>query len=104
MNAALRLLGDASLPETLIVDCSHGNSAKNPARQLVVANDIAIQIEAGQQGIRGVMIESHLVGGAQALGPRETLRYGQSVTDACLSLDETLPLLERLARAVRAAR
>ena len=104
VNAALRLLGDASLPETLIVDCSHGNSAKNPARQLVVANDIAIQIEAGQQGIRGVMIESHLVGGAQALGPRETLRYGQSVTDACLSLDETLPLLERLARAVRAAR
>ncbi len=95
-------MANGRLPETLVVDCSHGNSAKDPARQLVVANDIATQIEAGQQGIRGVMIESHLVGGAQALGPRQSLRYGQSVTDACLSLDETLPLLERLARAVRA--
>ena len=59
---------------------------------------------AGQRGIRGVMIESHLQGGAQKLGPRDTLRYGQSVTDACLALDDTLALLEGLAEALRAAR
>ena len=87
-----------------MIDCSHGNSARDPARQVAVADDIAAQIETGQQGIRGVMIESNLVGGAQPLGPRAGLRYGQSVTDACLSLDDTLPALERLADAVRMAR
>jgi 3-deoxy-7-phosphoheptulonate synthase len=104
IGAALEQLRAAALPPGLIVDCSHGNSAKDPARQAVVAADLAAQIAAGQRGIRGVMIESHLVGGAQAIGPRETLRYGQSITDACLSMEDTLPLLDELAAAVRAAR
>lgn len=104
VEAALRKLADAGLTQGLIVDCSHGNSAKDPARQIDVAAELARQIEAGQRGIRGVMLESHLVGGAQPLGPPDSLRYGQSITDACLSLDETLPVLERLATAVRAAR
>jgi len=101
---ALERLQDAGIGSGLVVDCSHGNSGKDPARQADVAADLASQIRAGQRGIRGVMIESHLQGGAQKLGPRGMLRYGQSVTDACLSLDDTLPLLAQLAGAVRAGR
>jgi hypothetical protein len=54
-----------------------------------------------QQAIRGVMLESHLVGGNRGIGPAEKLTYGQSISDACLSLEETAPLLEQLANAVR---
>jgi len=104
VEAALQKLADAELRQGLIIDCSHGNSAKDPARQIDVAGDVARQIEAGQRGIRGVMLESHLIGGAQPLGPRDSLRYGQSITDACLALDDTLPVLERLATAIRTAR
>jgi 3-deoxy-7-phosphoheptulonate synthase len=104
VNDALERLQDAGLEAGLVVDCSHGNSGKDPARQTEVASDLASQIRAGQRGIRGVMIESHLHGGTQTLGPRATLRYGQSVTDACLSLEATLPLLEQLAGAVRTGR
>jgi 3-deoxy-7-phosphoheptulonate synthase len=104
VETALQKLADADLTQGLIIDCSHGNSARDPARQIDVAGDVARQIEAGQLGIRGVMLESHLIGGAQPLGPRDSLCYGQSITDACLPLDETLPLLERLATAIRAAR
>jgi 3-deoxy-7-phosphoheptulonate synthase len=100
---ALSMLRAAALTEALIVDCSHGNSAKDPARQALVARDVAAQIAAGQRGIRGVMIESHLVGGAQPIGPRAQLRYGQSITDACLALEDTMPVLQELAAAVRAA-
>jgi 3-deoxy-7-phosphoheptulonate synthase len=104
VNDALERLQDAGLEAGLVVDCSHGNSGKDPARQAEVAAVLASQIRAGQRGIRGVMIESHLQGGTQKLGPRATLRYGQSVTDACLSLEATLPLLAQLADAVRAGR
>ncbi|MEE4110133.1 MAG: 3-deoxy-7-phosphoheptulonate synthase, partial [Halieaceae bacterium] len=88
----------------IIVDASHGNSEKDPARQAVVVADLCDQIEQGQPALRGVMLESHLVGGNQAIGPRESLTYGQSITDACLSLEETQPLLDNLAAAVRKAR
>lgn len=89
------------LPASLIVDCSHGNSEKDPARQALVVSDLCDQIEQGQQAIRGVMLESHLVAGNQAMGPADSLTFGQSITDACLSLADTLPLLEQLAAAVR---
>ena len=94
---ALQRLRDAGIGTGLVVDCSHGNSGKDPARQAAVAADVAAQVRAGQRGIRGVMIESNLVGGSQSLAPRECLRYGQSITDACLALDDTLPLLQLLA-------
>ena len=100
----LDMLASAGLRQALVIDCSHGNSAKDPGRQATVAADIAAQIAAGQRGIRGVMIESHLVGGNQPIAPRAELRYGQSITDACLSLEDTLPLLETLAQAVRSGR
>ncbi len=97
-------LARRQLPASLIVDCSHGNSEKNPARQAVVLSDLCDQIQQGQEALRGVMLESHLVGGNQRLQAGEALRYGQSITDACLSLDETIPLMESLAAAVRSAR
>ena len=84
---------------TLMIDCSHGNSLKDPRRQCEVAASIAGQVAAGSHRIFGAMIESHLVGGRQDLVPGEPRRYGQSITDGCLSLAETELLLEQLARA-----
>jgi 3-deoxy-7-phosphoheptulonate synthase len=95
--SALSLLAKAGLPERLIVDCSHGNSNKDHLRQPVVADDIAVQLEGGQRGIAGVMLESFLVPGRQDLGG--TLTYGQSVTDACMGWEPTVEVLERLAAA-----
>jgi 3-deoxy-7-phosphoheptulonate synthase len=83
-----------------MIDCSHGNSGKDPARQPAVAADIGSQLAEGATDILGVMLESHLVGGRQD----QPVTYGKSITDACLSWDETVPVLERLASAVRAAR
>ncbi len=93
-------LAHAALPERVMIDCSHGNSGKDPRRQADVAADVAAQVADGSYHIMGVMIESHLVEGRQDLKPGEPLVYGQSITDACLSFDRTAPLLETLARAV----
>jgi 3-deoxy-7-phosphoheptulonate synthase len=94
---ALDLLRAAGLPERLVIDCSHGNSGKDHRQQPPVADDVAGQIEAGQDGISGVMLESFLVEGRQNLGGE--LAYGQSVTDACMGWDSTVSVLERLAGA-----
>lgn len=105
VRAAAALLGARGLPAVVLVDCSHGNSQKQHGRQRDVAFDVAAQIEAaareaGRSPIRGVMIESHLVAGRQDQVAGKPLVYGQSITDACLSFEETLPLLERLSEAV----
>jgi 3-deoxy-7-phosphoheptulonate synthase len=89
------------LTPSLIIDCSHGNSQKDPGRQAQVVSDLCDQIEKGQTAIRGVMLESHLVGGKQQVQAGAKLTYGQSITDACLSLADTEPLLAYLAAAVR---
>jgi 3-deoxy-7-phosphoheptulonate synthase len=102
--AACELLAKAGLERRLMIDASHANSAKQPENQPRVAGAIAEQIEGGERRIVGVMVESHLVGGRQDLVPGRALRYGQSVTDGCLAWEESGPLLERLARAVRARR
>jgi 3-deoxy-7-phosphoheptulonate synthase len=101
VQAAAAALAARDLPPVLMVDCSHGNSQKQPARQHDVARDIAAQVAAGGSAIRGVMLESHLVEGRQELTPGRALVYGQSITDACLSFDETLPILQQLSDAVR---
>lgn len=88
------------LPESIIVDCSHGNSAKDPARQARVVDSVCEQIDGGEHAIRGVMLESHLVAGAQKVHDGVAATYGQSITDACLALDDTLVLLRQLAAAV----
>lgn len=92
IKAAVRLLRAARLPEVLMVDCSHGNSDKHPARQI----DVADTIMKNRRGspVRALMIESHLVAGRQ----NTPVRYGQSITDACLGFDDTKILLHRLAK------
>ncbi|MGB6977289.1 MAG: 3-deoxy-7-phosphoheptulonate synthase [Gammaproteobacteria bacterium] len=97
-------LKKTTLPACLMVDCSHGNSAKDYKRQIIVAASLAEQIAAGNHAICGVMLESHLVAGKQTLENDKPLKYGQSITDACLSWQETVPLLEQLASAVRQRR
>ncbi|HKI75164.1 MAG TPA: 3-deoxy-7-phosphoheptulonate synthase [Pseudomonadales bacterium] len=101
--AACALLEQHELSQRLIIDCSHGNSGKDPQRQSVVVDSVIEQLRAGQQAIRGVMLESHLNGGRQDWHP-ETAQYGVSITDACLALDDTIPLIEKLATIVDARR
>ncbi len=103
VDEACAKLASAGLPERVMVDCSHGNSGKDPRRQVDVARDLAAQIAGGSYRVFGVMLESHLVEGRQDLVPGRALTYGQSITDACLSLAHTEPVLETLARA-RASR
>jgi 3-deoxy-7-phosphoheptulonate synthase len=76
-------------------------SQKNHERQILVAGELASQIASGERRIFGVMIESALKGGRQDIVPGRPLVYGQSVTDACISWDDTVPVLETLAQAVR---
>ena len=101
---ALALLTKAEMPPRLVIDASHGNSGKDHIRQAAVVREIAAQVAAGETGIAGLMLESNLVAGRQEPGPRETLVYGQSVTDACVGWDESALLLAELAAAVRARR
>jgi len=101
---ACKQLEDAGLPPRVMIDCSHANSNKDYTRQAVVCRDVAGQIAKGERRIIGVMLESNLVAGAQKLVPGKSLVYGQSITDACIGWDETLPLLRELATAVRSAR
>lgn len=89
-------------PPALMIDCSHGNSLKDHRRQAAVATDVAAQVSEGSWRIFGAMIESHLVEGRQTLTSGTPLTYGQSITDACLSLADTEPLLEALASAQQA--
>jgi 3-deoxy-7-phosphoheptulonate synthase len=101
---AAALLQKAGAPNAVLVDCSHANSGKRFDRQPEVAHDVAGQIAGGQRAIIGVMLESHLVAGAQSVQPGQALTYGQSITDGCLAFDDTVPVLEDLARAVRTRR
>ena len=90
------------LPEMVMIDCSHGNSEKDYRRQAEVAASVSQQVGAGSWQIFGAMLESHLVEGRQDYVPGRPAVYGQSITDACLSLDQTEPLLEQLAQAQQA--
>jgi len=101
---AAALLQEAGAPKAILVDCSHANSAKRFERQPEVAHDVAQQIAAGQRAIIGVMLESHLVAGSQAVVPGQPLVYGQSITDGCLAFEQVVPVLEELAAAVRSRR
>jgi 3-deoxy-7-phosphoheptulonate synthase len=97
--AAVERLRGHDLPPRLMIDCSHANSGKDAMRQPVVAADLARQIAGGSNAIAAVMVESHLVAGAQP-PERRPLAHGQSITDACLGWEDTRRLLEDLARAV----
>lgn len=105
---ACQQLAEAKLPARVMVDCSHGNSQKQHERQIDVARDVAEQIRAGSQHVFGVMIESHLKGGAQKFTPGKddpaTLEYGRSITDACIDWEQSVQVLQMLSDAVVARR
>ncbi len=98
------LLAKVGLPQRLMIDASHANSRKIPARQVDVADDIATQIRRGNTAIVGIMLESFIEAGRQNVEPGVALRYGQSITDPCMAWDQTELVLENLASAVSARR
>jgi 3-deoxy-7-phosphoheptulonate synthase len=94
------------LKPQLMVDCSHGNSLKNHLNQPEVAHDIAEQLSKGETGIMGVMIESNINAGAQKISKegKAGLKYGVSITDACIGWEDTVTTLAELAAAVKKRR
>ena len=95
-----QLLSKASLRQAILVDCSHDNSAKQPERQPEVMRELLTQLQAGNTSIIGAMIESNLEAGSQPFPqPKEQLRYGVSITDACIDWSTT----EKLVRKIHAA-
>lgn len=90
-------LTKAGLPAQVMIDCSHANSSKQFKKQMTVAEDVCQRLAAGETGIIGVMVESHLVEGNQA-AESGALVYGQSVTDVCIGWDDTERLLTQLAQ------
>lgn len=104
VDATCAGLKNAGLREQVMIDVSHANSSKQHARQIPVAADVAAQIAAGDHRIIGLMIESHLNEGRQDIVAGQPLKHGVSVTDACISFTQTMPVLEALAASVRARR
>ena len=106
--AACAEIEAAKLPCRLMIDASHANSSKQHQRQIDVMKDVGGQLAAGSRCIFGVMVESHLNGGAQKFTPGKDdaakLAYGQSITDACIDWADTVGLLDGLAQAVKARR
>jgi 3-deoxy-7-phosphoheptulonate synthase len=104
VDAACAQLTSAGLRAQVMIDVSHANSSKQHQRQIDVALDVAGQVAAGDARIMGVMVESHLEEGRQDIVAGQPLRHGVSVTDACISFAQTVPVLQQLAAAVRARR
>lgn len=98
------LLTKAGLSARIMIDASHANSRKIPARQIDVASDIATQVARGSHSIFGLMLESNLVEGRQNVVEGQALTYGQSITDPCISWQDTEAVLHELATAVRLRR
>ena len=105
---ACKELEAAKLPATLMVDCSHANSSKQHDKQIDVARDIAAQVAGGSRQVFGLMVESHLMPGAQKFSPGKddaaALEYGKSITDACIGWGDSLQVLDVLSDAVKARR
>jgi len=95
-------LAAAKLPVNIVVDCSHANSRKKHELQALVLKDVVHQVADGNRAIKGVMLESNLLEGTQKLGRREDLRYGVSITDACMGWDTTATCLREAAARLRA--
>ncbi len=100
----LERLRAVGLPERVVIDASHDNSAKDHTRQPIVAEDIAAQLAGGEHALVGVMLESFIVAGRQELKDGVKPTYGQSITDACMSWETTVETLRTLAAAVRERR
>src|SRR6266702_3668697 len=104
VEAASVELARAGVTPRIMIDTSHANSQKMYQRQIDVAREIARQVAAGEERIFGIMVESHLKAGRQDLVPGKPLVYGQSITDACIGWEDSVPLLKNLAEAVRKRR
>jgi 3-deoxy-7-phosphoheptulonate synthase len=93
------------LPASVVVDCSHGNSNKDPGLQPLVAENCVTQIVDGNRSIVGLMLESHLQAGSQSI-PKDLsqLEYGMSITDPCIGWQTTESLLLKLHQALQAVR
>ena len=106
VNKAVEDLAKAGLDPVVMIDFSHANSSKQFKKQIEVAENVSEQIASGTKGIFGVMIESHLVEGRQDLveGCADKLKYGQSITDACIGWEDTEHVLEMLSNAVQKRR
>lgn len=104
VDDASAMLAKSGLPARIMIDASHANSRKIPARQIDVLQNIATQVARGSQSIFGVMIESNLIEGRQDVVPGQPLVYGQSITDPCIKWEDTEQVLQQLATAVRKRR
>lgn len=100
VEQACQSLAKSGVRPCVMIDASHANSNKDYQNQPLVIEDIAGQMEAGDDRIVGVMVESNLVGGRQDLVAGQPLTYGQSITDGCVDWDTSVRILERLAQAV----
>ncbi|CAA0121946.1 Phospho-2-dehydro-3-deoxyheptonate aldolase, Tyr-sensitive [BD1-7 clade bacterium] len=102
IKLAEEALEKAGLSSNIMVDCSHANSSKDPARQPLVVEDIASQIASGNKSITSLMIESNIGWGNQKMSNgKEGLEYGVSVTDACIDWDATEKCILELAESVK---
>jgi len=102
IQQTLTALTEADVNDSIMVDASHGNSQKQFKKQINVVEDIASQISDGNNSLRGVMLESHLVEGNQSIS--DNLVYGQSITDACMNWDDTLNCLKLISESVQKRR
>ena len=87
------LMRKSGMEPSIIIDCSHGNSLRNPLNQPVAFRDVIGQVKNGATAIAGVMLESYLKTGKQPMKSRAELTYGLSITDGCLGWDETEALI-----------
>jgi 3-deoxy-7-phosphoheptulonate synthase len=103
VETSCNTLAEFDLPTRLVVDFSHGNCQKQHRRQLDVAADICSQIREGSNYIAGIMAESFIIEGNQAVvaGKEKELVYGQSITDPCVNWADTVTMLDMLADAVK---
>ncbi len=104
VDAACKALEASGIAPQVMVDVSHANSSKQHAKQIEVAQDVAAQVAGGDRRIMGLMIESHLNEGRQDLKEGQPLAHGVSITDACISFAQTVPVLDALAQAVQKRR
>jgi 3-deoxy-7-phosphoheptulonate synthase len=104
VDTACKELAAAGLAQRVMIDLSHSNSQKNYMKQIDVGREVADQIAKGDSRIVGIMIESNLKAGRQDLVVGKPLLYGQSITDACIGWEESVPVLEDFAQAIRKRR
>jgi len=104
VEATCTEMASAGLMQRLMIDASHANSGKRPENQTQVCADLGAQVANGEERIFGVMVESHLVSGRQDLVVGKPLTYGQSITDGCLGWEQSVHVLEGLAKSVQMRR